>query len=58
MSGLALLIPIAIALGLIALAGFFWALRSGQYEDLQGASERIFDEDERAIQRDLSKREG
>ena len=58
MSGLALLIPIAIALGLIALAGFFWALRSGQYEDLEGASERIFDEDERAIQHDLSKREG
>lgn len=58
MSGLALLIPIAIALGLIALAGFFWALRSGQYEDLEGASERIFDEDERAIRHGPSKREG
>jgi cbb3-type cytochrome oxidase maturation protein len=57
-SGLALLIPIAIALGLIALAGFFWALRSGQYEDLEGASERIFNEDERAIRHGPSKREG
>jgi len=45
MSGLAVLIPIAVLLGLAALAAFLWALRSGQYEDLDGASERIFEED-------------
>ncbi len=45
MSGLLLLIPIAIGLGLLALAAFMWALRSGQYEDLEGASQRILDED-------------
>lgn len=45
MSGLALLIPIAVLMGLAALAAFLWALRSGQYEDLTGASERIFEED-------------
>jgi cbb3-type cytochrome oxidase maturation protein len=45
MSGLVFLIPIAILLGLFALAAFLWALRSGQYEDLDGASQRILDED-------------
>ncbi len=40
------LIPIAIALGVAGLGAFMWSLRSGQYEDLDGASERIlFDED-------------
>jgi cbb3-type cytochrome oxidase maturation protein len=45
MSGLLLLIPIAIAMGLGSLTAFLWAMRSGQYEDLQGAGERILDED-------------
>lgn len=45
MSGLLVLIPIAVAMGLLALAGFLWALRSGQYDDLDGASERIFEDD-------------
>lgn len=35
------LIPIAIGLGLTALVTFMWSLRSGQYEDLDGAAERI-----------------
>jgi cbb3-type cytochrome oxidase maturation protein len=47
MSGLVYLIPAALALGLLGLAGFLWSLRSGQYEDLDGAAERIlFDDDE------------
>lgn len=45
MSGLVILIPLAVALGLAALAAFLWALRSGQYEDLDGASERILEDD-------------
>ncbi len=40
------LVPIALALGAVGLGAFMWSLRSGQYEDLDGASERIlFDED-------------
>ena len=35
------LIPIAIGLGLTGLASFMWTLRSGQYDDLEGAAERI-----------------
>lgn len=45
MNGLIVLIPIAVLCGLAALAAFLWALRSGQYEDLEGASQRIFDDD-------------
>lgn len=35
------LIPIGIGLGLIGLASFMWTLENGQYDDLQGAAERI-----------------
>jgi cbb3-type cytochrome oxidase maturation protein len=44
-TGLLLLIPIAVFLGLLSLGAFLWALRSGQYEDLEGAGQRILDED-------------
>ncbi len=47
MTGLLLLIPIAIALGLVGLAAFLWALRNGQFDDLDGAAQRIlFDDDD------------
>jgi cbb3-type cytochrome oxidase maturation protein len=40
------LIPVALFLGGLGLAAFLWALRSGQYEDLDGAANRIlFDDD-------------
>jgi cbb3-type cytochrome oxidase maturation protein len=45
MSGLLVLIPIAVVMGLVALTAFLWALRNGQYEDLDGASQRILDDD-------------
>lgn len=50
MNGLAILIPVALALGLSGLGAFFWALRKGQFEDLDGAAVRILieDDDERA----------
>ena len=41
MTGIAILIPIALGLGLLGLAAFFWSLRSGQFEDLDGAAMRI-----------------
>lgn len=47
MSGLAYLLPIALLLGLAGLAAFFWAMRSGQFEDMDGAGARILiDEDD------------
>lgn len=45
MSGLSVLIPIALLLGLLGLAGFFWAMRAGQFEDLDGAALRILIDD-------------
>jgi cbb3-type cytochrome oxidase maturation protein len=35
------LVPIAIGLGLAGLASFMWTLKSGQYDDLEGAAQRI-----------------
>lgn len=46
MTGLAFTIPIAVAVSLGALIAFLWALRSGQYEDMDGASQRILDQDD------------
>lgn len=47
MTGILYLIPIALFLGLLGLGGFLWALRSGQFDDLDGAAERIlFDDDD------------
>ena len=44
------LVPIALVLGALGLGAFMWALGSGQYEDLDGAAERIlFDEDDRPL---------
>jgi cbb3-type cytochrome oxidase maturation protein len=47
MTVLVYLIPLALLLGLGALFAFLWALKSGQYEDLEGEASRIlFDEDQ------------
>lgn len=43
---LLLLIPLALGLGLLGLGAFFWALKSGQFEDLDGAAERILSDDD------------
>lgn len=40
------LILISLALGVVALAAFLWSLRSGQYDDLEGAAERVLFDDE------------
>lgn len=39
------LIPAALFLGLLGLGAFLWSLRSGQYEDLDGAAQRILYDD-------------
>lgn len=46
MTNLLLLIPIALLLGGLALAAFLWALRSGQYDDLDGAAARILNDED------------
>lgn len=41
MTNLVYLIPVALFLGGISLIAFLWALKSGQYDDLDGSAERI-----------------
>lgn len=45
MTMLTFLIPVALFLGGLGLIAFLWALRSGQYEDLDGSAERILIDD-------------
>ncbi|HCQ70509.1 MAG: cbb3-type cytochrome oxidase assembly protein CcoS [Alphaproteobacteria bacterium] len=47
MSVLIYLIPIALVLGLLGLGAFLWSLKSGQYDDLDGAAQRILMDDEK-----------
>ncbi len=46
MNSLLILIPLAVLLGLLGLAAFLWALRSGQFDDLDGAAQRILHDGE------------
>lgn len=46
MTVLLILIPIAVALGLAGLVAFLWALRSGQFEDLEGEGWRVLTRDD------------
>lgn len=40
------LIPIALTLGIAGLAAFLWSLNNSQYDDLDGASERVLRDDD------------
>ena len=46
MNVLLLLIPAALLLGGLGLAAFIWSIRSGQFDDLDGAAQRILIDDE------------
>ena len=41
MDMLLILIPIALALGVVALVAFLWSMKSGQFEDLEKEGSRI-----------------
>lgn len=46
MNSVAFMLPIALGMGLFGLASFFWALKRGQFSDLDGAAARILIDDE------------
>jgi len=46
MTALLYLIPIALLMGGAGLAAFIWSVKSGQYDDMDGAAERILLEDD------------
>jgi len=45
MNVLIYLVPIALALGFSGLLAFFWSMKNGQFEDLDGAAYRILHDD-------------
>ncbi len=46
MSSVLFLIPIALFLGALGLGAFLWSVKSGQFEDLDGAALRVLTDDE------------
>ena len=46
MNVLVYLAPLALALGGLGLAAFLWALRNGQFDDLEGAAWRAISDDD------------
>ena len=46
------LAPLALALGALGLAAFLWALRNGQFDDLEGAAWRAISDDDLPEDRD------
>jgi len=47
MNILIFLVPAALLLGLLGLVAFLWSLKAGQYDDLEGAAERILYDDDK-----------
>lgn len=46
MNVLYLLLPLALLLGAVAIAAFVWTVRSGQYDDLDGAAQHMLMDDD------------
>lgn len=46
MNVLVYLVPMALGLGLTGLFAFLWALKSGQYSDVDGAAQRVLSDDD------------
>jgi cbb3-type cytochrome oxidase maturation protein len=44
MNMLLILVPVALGLGALGLGAFLWSVNSGQYDDLEGARQRILEE--------------
>ena len=58
MNVLVYLIPLALALGALGLAAFLWAMKTGQFDDLDGAAWRAIADDDLPDDEDKSKRKG
>jgi cbb3-type cytochrome oxidase maturation protein len=46
MNVLVYLVPMALLLGLTGLGAFMWSLRSGQYDDIEGAALRVLSDED------------
>ena len=52
MTGIGFLLPIALGLGLLGLGAFFWSVKSGQFEDLDGSAMRVLIDEEDSVDGD------
>lgn len=46
MNALAALVPLSVVMGAMGLLAFLWSIRSSQYDDLDGAAQRILMDDD------------
>lgn len=46
MNVLVYLVPLALGLGLVGLGAFVWAMKTGQFDDLEGAAHRVLDDED------------
>ncbi len=53
-----LLIPLSIILVGLIIAGFFWAVNSGQFDDLEGPAYRILQDQDELDQRRETDKDG
>lgn len=44
------LLPGMLLLGIVGVAVFFWAVRSGQYDDMDGAAHRVLMDDDEPVE--------
>lgn len=49
------LIPVALFLGVVGLAAFLWSMRTGQFDDLDGAAMRALRDDDGSLPGEKSK---
>jgi cbb3-type cytochrome oxidase maturation protein len=49
MTAILYLIPISLALAVLALVGFFWTVRTGQYDDVEGDSARMLNAEDKPL---------
>ncbi len=50
------LLPLALMLGFVGLMAFMWTLKSGQYDDLDGAAWRAIMDDDEDLNPNITKR--
>jgi len=46
MEAVMFILPVATGIGLIFLAAFYWAYKSGQFEDMEGPAARVILQDD------------
>ncbi len=52
MNILVVLFPLALGMGLVGLAAFFWCMRTGQYADIEGSAWRVLQDDDLGLDAD------